>query len=73
MAESKLRLSKRLQRLGFTTGNQAKIYGVTVALVGQPLVISDDLVLVDATEQRSGTPRRLRVPRAIVNLAGAAR
>ena len=72
MAESKLGLAKRLQRLGFTPGNQGKLYGLTLALVGQPLVISDDLVLVDATEQKSATPRRLRIPRAIVNLARAA-
>jgi hypothetical protein len=72
MTDNHVSLSANLERLGFAKGNQVKLYGLTFELVGRPLVISDEVVLVDATEQKSGTSRRLRIPPTIVNLARAA-
>jgi len=37
--------------------------------VGDPLVISDDVVLVDAVERKSDESYRLRIPLNIVKMA----
>lgn len=58
-----------LKRLGFTRGNQIKLYGHEFQVLGDPIVIGSDLVLLDAAEKRSGQARRVRIPRLIVNMA----
>jgi hypothetical protein len=69
MTDKHASLSMRLERLGFTKGNQVRLYGLTYELIGRPLIVSDHVVLVDATEQKSRMSRRLRIPPAIVNMA----
>jgi hypothetical protein len=60
MIDNNVGLSANLER--FAKGNQVELYGLTFELVGRPLVISDDVVLVDATEQKFGTSRRPSYP-----------
>ena len=70
--EKQISLSARLKGLGFTKGNQMKLYGEVFELMSEPIVVADDVVLVDATERKSGTFRRVRIPLPIVNMASAA-
>ena len=72
MTEKQIHLSAKLKRLGFTKGNQMKLYGEVFELVSEPILVAEDVVLVDATETRSGRSRRVRIPRPIVNMAKAA-
>jgi hypothetical protein len=72
MTEKQINLSARLKMLGFAKGNQMKLYGQVFELVSEPIVMSDDVVLVDATESKSGHQRRVRIPLPIVNMASAA-
>jgi hypothetical protein len=72
MTEKQINLSARLKRLGFTKGNQVKLYGEVFELVSEPIFMADSIVLVDATERKSGQLRRVRIPLPIVNMASAA-
>jgi hypothetical protein len=72
MTEKQDNLSARLKRLGFTKGNQMKLYGEVFELVSEPILMADNVVLVDATEKKSGLARRVRIPLPIVNMASAA-
>ena len=49
--------------------SQIRLYGSQFELVGDPLVISDDVVLVDAVERKSGESCRVRIPLNIVKVA----
>jgi hypothetical protein len=59
--------------MGFTQGNQMKIYGEDFQLLSEPIVMGDNLVLVDATEKKSGRLRRVRIPLPVVNMANVER
>jgi hypothetical protein len=72
MTEKQNNLSARLKRLGFTKGNQMKLYGEVFELVSEPILMADNVVLVDASEKKSGLSRRVRIPLPIVNIASAA-
>jgi len=72
MTEKQINLSARLKMLGFAKGNQMKLYGQVFEFVSEPIIMSDDVVLVDATEAKSGHHRRVRIPLPIVNMASAA-
>ena len=72
MTEKQVGLSTRLKLLGFTKGNQMKLYGEILELVSEPIVMADNVVLVDATEKKSGRSRRVRIPLPVVNMASAA-
>jgi hypothetical protein len=73
MTEKQISLSARLKRLGFTKGNQMKLYGEVFDFVSEPIVMADNVVLLDATERKSGQSRRVRIPLPIVNMASAER
>ncbi len=73
MTEKQISLSARLKRLGFTKGNQMKLYGDVFEFVSEPIVMADNVVLLDATERKSGQSRRVRIPLPIVNMASAER
>ena len=49
-----------------------KLYGEVFELVGEPIVVADNVVLVDTTEKKSGLSRRVRIPLPIVHMARAA-
>ena len=59
--------------MGFTQGNQMKMYGEDFQLISEPIVMGENLVLVDATEKKSGRLRRVRIPLPIVNIANVER
>lgn len=72
MTEKQVKVSARLKRLGFTKGNQLKLYGEVFDVVGEPILMADEVVLLDATERKSGQLRRVRLPLPIVKMASAA-
>lgn len=69
MTAPQIHMCDRLKRLGFTRENQIKLYGSQFRLVGDPLIMSDNVVFVDAVEQKSGELRRVRIPLMIVKMA----
>ena len=69
MTTVQLHLCDRLKQLGFSRNNQIKLYGSQFELVGDPLVVSDDVVFVDALERKSGHSCRVRIPLNIVRMA----
>jgi hypothetical protein len=50
-----------------------KLYGQEFELLGEPIALGDDLVLVDAIETKSGQLRRVRIPLPIVYMANGER
>ena len=73
MTKSQNSLFARLKQLGFTQGNQMKLYGQEYELLSEPIVLGDTLVFLDATEKKSGRLRRLRIPLTIVRTANEER
>jgi hypothetical protein len=69
MTDRQVNLSTHLKRLGFTQGNQMKLYGEIFEFLSEPIVLTDDVVFLDATERKSGQTRRVRIPLPIVNMA----
>ena len=63
----------RLKWLGFRPGNQMKLYGETFEFLSEPIVMTDNVVLLDAIEKKTGQARRVRIPLSIVNMANGAR
>jgi hypothetical protein len=72
MTKQQIHLSAKLQRLGFTKGNQMKLYGEVLELTSEPILVAEDVVLVDATVTASGRSRRVRIPLPILNMSKAA-
>lgn len=50
-----------------------KLYGDEFELLSEPIVMGDNLVLVDAIEKKSGRLRRVRIPLPIVNMVNGER
>ena len=69
MTATERHLCQTLKRLGFSREKQIRLYGSQFELVGDPVVISDTVVFIDAIEQKSGLLRRVRIPLTIVNMA----
>lgn len=72
MTEKQIKVSTTLKRLGFTKGNPMKLYGVVFDVVSEPILMANEVVLLDATERKSGQLRRVRLPLPIVKMASAA-
>ena len=49
-----------------------KLYGQVYEVVGEPILMDNEVVLLDATETKSGQLRRVRLPLPIVKMASAA-
>lgn len=62
-------LTARLKSLGFALGSQMRLYGENFEIAGEPIVISDDEVLVDAIEVNSRTLKRMRIPLPLLKIA----
>ena len=73
MTKKQASLCERLKQLGFKQENQMRLYGEEFELLGDPLVMRDDLVFVDAIEKKSGQRRRVRIPLSIVSMANGDR
>jgi len=69
MTATQIHLCERLKQLGFSRQSQIRLYGSQFELVGDPLAISEDVVLVDAVERKSGESCRVRIPLNIVKMA----
>src|ERR1700751_2268042 len=69
MTTAQMHVCERLKRLGFSRQQQIKLYGTQFELVGDPLVMTEDVVFVDAVEQKSGQLRRVRIPLNVVRMA----
>jgi len=50
-----------------------KLYGEVFDFLSEPIVLTEDVVLVDAKESRSGEKRRVRVPLPILHMAAGGR
>lgn len=46
-----------------------KLYGQVFDFVGEPMVLTDDFVVVDAQEEKTGQMRRVRIPLPMVHVA----
>jgi hypothetical protein len=71
MTTTQMDVCETLKRLGFSRQHQIKLYGSQFELVGDPLVLTEDVVFVDAIEQKSGQLRRVWIPLNIVKMATA--
>jgi len=69
MTKRQAHLYERLRRLGFTVGTQMKLYGEVFDFLSEPIVLTDDVVLVDAKEKKSGLTRRIQIPLPIIQIA----
>ena len=69
MSERQVKLCEKLKRLGYGQNSQIKLYGDKFDVTSDPVVIAERLVVVDAIEQKTGRPRRIRIPLNILNLA----
>jgi hypothetical protein len=69
MSERQVRMCEKLKRLGYGQNSQIRLYGDKFEVTSDPLVISDQLVVVDTIEQKSGRPRRVRIPLSVINVA----
>jgi hypothetical protein len=68
MTATQIHLCERLKQLGYSRQSQVRLYGSQFELVGDPLVISEDVVLVDTIERKSGECCRVRIPLNIVKM-----
>jgi hypothetical protein len=73
MTDKNVNLCQRLQRLGFTKGSQMKLYGEILDFISEPIILADDVVLVDAQEKKTGVTRRVRIPLPVVHMANGTR
>ena len=62
-------LCETLKRLGYAAGSQVRLYGERFDLLSDPVRVNDNFVFVDAMDQRSGRFTRVRIPRAIIQMA----
>ena len=64
-----LSLTAHLKHLGFARGNQMRLYGEKFEVAGDPIVITEELVLVEAMDVKSRTVKRVRIPLPILKMA----
>ena len=69
MSEQQIRMCEKLKRLGYGQNSQIRLYGDMFDLTSDPVVITDQLVVVDAIEQKTGRTRRIRIPLNVLNIA----
>ena len=62
-------LCETIKRLGYAKNNQVRLYGEEFDLVSDPVSVGENVVFVDALEQKSGQVRRVRIPPTIVQMA----
>lgn len=69
MNASEVQVCESLKRLGFARNNRIKLYGLQFELVSDPLIAADNLVFVDAVENKSGKITRVPIPLTVVKMA----
>ena len=50
-------------------GNRMRLYGEIFEMAGDPIIVNDTLVLVDAIETKSGERKRVRIPLPVLKIA----
>ena len=50
-------------------GNRMRLYGEMFEMVGDPIIVNDTVVIVDAIETKSGECKRVRIPLPILKMA----
>jgi hypothetical protein len=61
-------LCERLKKLGYSQGNRVRMYGEEFDLISDPIIVQDQLVVVDGVERKSSSFRRIRIPLPIVRM-----
>ena len=61
-------LCEKIKLLGYAQNNQVRLCGEVFDLVSDPVSVDENFVFVDALD-RKGQVRRVRIPRAIVQMA----
>ena len=69
MAKEQSKLCELIRRLGYARNAQVRLYGETFDILSDPVSDSENVVLVEAIERKSGRKRRLRIPLSIVRTA----
>jgi hypothetical protein len=70
MTQQKLAaLSGALAGLGYGKDCQVRLYGSVFDLLSDPICISENCVLIDARESKSGETTRIRIPMTVVQVA----
>ena len=62
-------LCANIKRLGYAQNSQVRLYREIFELVSDPFSVGDNLVFVDAREQKTGHLRRVRIPLTITHRA----
>ena len=73
MTEQHLTLCASLKHLGFLPGNEMKLYGEQFELLSEPIVMADNLVVVEAIEKMSRRLRRVPIPLPVLKTANGQR
>lgn len=63
-------LFRKLQSRGFARGNQMRLYGRRFEIISEPIIIADNLVMMDAIDAASGKAERVRIPLPVLKMAG---
>ena len=58
----------RLKRIGYSEGNQVRLYGEEFELTSDPFSIHEELFFVDGIETKSRQTRRVRIPLPVVQM-----
>ena len=66
-------LTRSLNPIRVHQGKSDEAVREVFEFVSEPIVMADNVVLVDATEKRSGQSRRVRIPLPIVHMANGER
>jgi hypothetical protein len=60
-----------IKRMGYSPGEQVKLYGMKLNVISDPFCIGDNVVFIDAEELVSGQKTRVRLPRSVVRVAAS--
>ena len=69
MTDKQKDICTHLKGLGYAKGKQIKLYGEVLNFLGDPIVVNDEVVVVDAQDDRTGESKRIRIPLPVVNVA----
>lgn len=69
MDKNQARLCERLKRLGFAESSHMRLYGQEFTLQSDPIIMSEQLIFVDAVEKKSQELRRVRIPLPVIKMA----
>jgi hypothetical protein len=68
MTKQSMPLIAQLKGLGFTKGKHMKLYGKKLKMVSDPIVVTENKVVVEAVDEQSGQARHLPIPLPILRM-----